>query len=297
MMDVAANDGHNDNSENHDQKERLEQEQVHAADAIIADSDSHDSHEDDDNDDDDDGDDEDEEEEEEEEEGDSDDESAIAADTIIVRANRRAKLLSLLDQYEECPFRTRNHVDELVEELLEKAEDGIHRMLCDQHADHYRGLDSNRDTEKEVETVFLAQLAIEFGSFADHERGGLLIDDWLDENTLQNLFHGSDSSYGHEYNQLVENVVLAQLMRLKQMTLFKKEDICEYRLVHKAIRNRNGCFPETRFRFLVEADPTALLQLDEEGRLPLHCVAMIFPIAAIRRVFDYYIRYYPKILR
>ena len=89
----------------------------------------------------------------EDEEIDSDDESTVAADTMLVRASRRAKLLSLLDQYNACPFRTRNNIDDLVAEVLEKAEDDAHEMLCDQNVDNYRGLDINRDTIKEVETI------------------------------------------------------------------------------------------------------------------------------------------------
>ena len=88
-------------------------------------------------------------------EGDSDDESTVAADTMLVRANRRDKLQSLLDQYNACPSRTRNNIDDLVAEALEKAEDDVHEMLCDQNADPdiYRGLDIKRDTIEEVETI------------------------------------------------------------------------------------------------------------------------------------------------
>ena len=92
------------------------------------------------------------------EENDSDDESddasVVAADTMIVRSNRRAKLLSLLEQYNACPSRTRNNIDDLVAKALEKAEDDAHEMICDQNVgDDYRGLDINRDTIKEVETI------------------------------------------------------------------------------------------------------------------------------------------------
>ena len=42
----------------------------------------------------------------------------------------------------------------MVAELLEKAEDDAHEMICDQNVgDNYRGLDSERDTVKEVETI------------------------------------------------------------------------------------------------------------------------------------------------
>ena len=91
--------------------------------------------------------------EEEDEEGDSDDEPAVAADTMIVRRNRRDKLMSLLEQYDNCPSRTRNNIDDLVLELLDKAEDDVHDMLCDQNLENYQGLDINRDTVKEVRTI------------------------------------------------------------------------------------------------------------------------------------------------
>ena len=87
---------------------------------------------------------------------DDDDESAastVAADTMIIRANRRDKLLSLLDQYDACPSRTRNNIDDLVAEVLEKAENDAHAMICDQNLENYQGLDINRDTIKEVETI------------------------------------------------------------------------------------------------------------------------------------------------
>ena len=42
----------------------------------------------------------------------------------------------------------------MVAEVLEKAEDDAHTMICDQNAgDNYQGLDMNRDTVKEVETI------------------------------------------------------------------------------------------------------------------------------------------------
>ena len=50
-----------------------------------------------------------------------------AAAASSARTRQRDKLMSLLEQYEDCPFRTRNNVDELVEDLLEKAEgDDVH---------------------------------------------------------------------------------------------------------------------------------------------------------------------------
>jgi hypothetical protein len=65
------------------------------------------------------------------------------------------KMILVLEQKETFPFQTRNKTDELVENFLEQLEDDVHDMLCDNiiDADNYRGLDSDRDTEAEVEAI------------------------------------------------------------------------------------------------------------------------------------------------
>jgi hypothetical protein len=73
-----------------------------------------------------------------------------------VADERRLKLISVLEGKEEFSFRTRHKIDELVEEFLDKTEDDVHDMLCennDAESEDYHGLDSNRDTEAEVETT------------------------------------------------------------------------------------------------------------------------------------------------
>jgi ankyrin repeat protein len=53
-------------------------------------------------------------------------------------------------------------------------------------------------------------------------------------------------------------------------------------------------FPEKRFRFLVEWDPNALTQTDEDGNLPLHKAALKSSIRVFQLVFEYGIRYFPE---
>jgi uncharacterized membrane protein YqiK len=59
----------------------------------------------------------------------------------------------LLQRKYELSARTRNKIDQLVEEFLDKTKNDIHDMLCDSNYENYRGLDSSRDTEEEVETA------------------------------------------------------------------------------------------------------------------------------------------------
>ena len=67
------------------------------------------------------------------------------------------KLILVLEQKETCPLQTRNKTDELVVEFLEELGKDVHEMLCDNNSlggdVDYCGLDSERDTEEEVEAI------------------------------------------------------------------------------------------------------------------------------------------------
>ncbi|OEU06886.1 hypothetical protein FRACYDRAFT_278048 [Fragilariopsis cylindrus CCMP1102] len=70
---------------------------------------------------------------------------------------RHLKIDSVLEKKGTFPLQNRNKIDVLIKEFLEKLGDDIHDMLCDNkhaaEADTYTGLDSDRDTEEEVETA------------------------------------------------------------------------------------------------------------------------------------------------
>eukprot|EP00751_Fragilariopsis_kerguelensis_P013342 CAMPEP_0170760910 /NCGR_PEP_ID=MMETSP0733-20121128/1846_1 /TAXON_ID=186038 /ORGANISM="Fragilariopsis kerguelensis, Strain L26-C5" /LENGTH=140 /DNA_ID=CAMNT_0011100771 /DNA_START=35 /DNA_END=457 /DNA_ORIENTATION=- len=78
--------------------------------------------------------------------------AAVIADETEIEENEQ-KLTSLLKRKKELPLRTRNTLNGLVKELLSRTKDEIHEMLCDQNEENYQGLDSDRDTEAEVETA------------------------------------------------------------------------------------------------------------------------------------------------
>ena len=80
--------------------------------------------------------------------------AAAAAAVRAARRRRKLKLTTILDCQEDFPLRQRNRMDELVEEYVEKLENDIHSMLCARYDDEdYQGLDSDRDTDAEVETA------------------------------------------------------------------------------------------------------------------------------------------------
>eukprot|EP00751_Fragilariopsis_kerguelensis_P019343 CAMPEP_0170839086 /NCGR_PEP_ID=MMETSP0734-20130129/3785_1 /TAXON_ID=186038 /ORGANISM="Fragilariopsis kerguelensis, Strain L26-C5" /LENGTH=313 /DNA_ID=CAMNT_0011206661 /DNA_START=67 /DNA_END=1005 /DNA_ORIENTATION=- len=268
--------------------------------------------------------------------------AAVAAAMIANKAaieENELKLTSLLERKKELPLRTRNKLNELVKELLSHTKDDIHDMLCDQNEDDYRGLDSNRDTEAEVETALrffpevlpllkdnlypiqrlcrfsnykfnvkaasfvsiLARVAIESHSFGEHERGGLLIEGVRFGSSLCQLVDSSGPSHGEEHNQIVNNLFLRLLVRLRQMGLLIKADIQEYQLTHKLLNNI--VFAENRLRFLIQWDPTSLTHTTEDNEwlpvglpvgLPLHLAALGTNIREFQVVLEYGIRYYPN---
>ena len=71
------------------------------------------------------------------------------------RQRKFKKVNSILKKHGKFPVQNRNSIDELVDRFLEEVEDSVHDLLCnnDVDADNYRGLDSDRDTEAEVETA------------------------------------------------------------------------------------------------------------------------------------------------
>ncbi|OEU08641.1 hypothetical protein FRACYDRAFT_249537 [Fragilariopsis cylindrus CCMP1102] len=183
------------------------------------------------------------------------------AATVLECRRQRVELISTLKQHDEFPLRTRNKFDELVEEFLTEIEDDLFDML--------------------------SRLATEFGFFEKKARGGLLFEDTNGDNILQFLVRDiADDAY---FN------VMIQLRQLRQMGYFKKEDIKKYGLVVILCRCRH-VIRKKIFRFLVEWDPTSLLQIYEySGHLPLHVATKsTSTLQDFRMVFKYGIRYYPK---
>jgi hypothetical protein len=73
---------------------------------------------------------------------------------------RCLKLISVLKRKKLYPKRTRKKIKQLVDIFLNEIEFDVHGMFCNNNADgdvdDYRGLDSSRDTEDEVEAIVRA---------------------------------------------------------------------------------------------------------------------------------------------
>ena len=90
------------------------------------------------------------------EEEDEEQRAAIAAARLRHQQRpekQRRKLRKVLEQAENFPVRQRMKINQLVDYFLSKLEEDIYRMVTDQRIIDYRGLDSERDTEAEVETA------------------------------------------------------------------------------------------------------------------------------------------------
>jgi hypothetical protein len=76
-------------------------------------------------------------------------------ETAAAKRRRLLRLITVLEKKDTFSLRTRNKTDELVEFFLDSLGDDTHDMLCDNYieAENYSGLDSDRDTEAEVEAT------------------------------------------------------------------------------------------------------------------------------------------------
>ena len=90
-----------------------------------------------------------------------DTEFEVEEETAAAASERRRldllKLISVLQRKVTYPTRTIKKIDSLVDDFLENLEDDVFEMLCSNDADvdddDYHGLDSNIDTEAEVEAI------------------------------------------------------------------------------------------------------------------------------------------------
>ena len=153
-----------------------------------------------------------------------------------------------------------------------------------------------------------AQLAIEYNSFDENERGGLLIPgEYEFKNSMNNLVSKFNNSmenlvsndwlenHSEDNCRRVDEIRSNELLRLRQMNLLTVDDIRELQLLSKLCRNYR-IFPHASMRFFIEWSPNQLLLpsiLPESvGSLPLHFAA-VQSIPDFRFIFEYMIRYFP----
>ena len=85
---------------------------------------------------------------------DNDDTDAIAAERRIEQhVKNRTLLHSILNEEEDFPLRQRTKISDLVQEFVTKLGNDINAMMLDQDYNDYHGLDSDRDTQQELETA------------------------------------------------------------------------------------------------------------------------------------------------
>ena len=272
--------------------------------------------------------------------------AAIAADNVR-RKNRslreRRKLASILDDtnYRRFPLRQRNKINELVDAFHSKLGDDIHAMCTDQRAgESYKGLDSEKDTEPEVETALrfypntlrkrkarqgirvdtnlypiqcltemynlldgivcqnvkavsfihlFARLAIEFGTFDEQERGGLLIRDSINRTMLHRLVH---TTQGHIHR--ADNLFHTEMVKLKRAGLFLKKDIMDFGLLSYMCSGVYW-FSEQKAKFIIDWDQNSLMTGRlSDGKTPLHLVACHQSTKGFRFLLDQTMHHFGK---
>ena len=140
----------------------------------------------------------------------------------------------------------------------------------------------------------LARLATEFGLFLEEDRGGLLSYDNRSYGNVLRILMRSDPhiiTNDRKHHELVDDKYLLVMKQLRQVGLLKKDDIQMYGLLEKLCLQ--NVIAEKRFRFLVEWNPTTLLDTYVKFQpTSLHLATM--SIERFRLVFEYGIRYYPN---
>ena len=78
-------------------------------------------------------------------------------DAAAKRRRRAFKSLSrIMGRSEQFPVKFRDGMEGLIMQLLVTLEELAHNLLCDNNGNDYKGLDINRDTEEQVETLYKA---------------------------------------------------------------------------------------------------------------------------------------------
>jgi hypothetical protein len=159
----------------------------------------------------------------------------------------------------------------------------------------YGGVSRFRCNLKAVSFIpVLVKLAIEFGVFGEEDRGGLLLLPGTGRIVLGHLMYTDMVYCDRVHHELVDDTYLLVMKKLRQMDYLKQEDIKRYGIFH--ILCQQSVFAEKRFRFLVEWDPTTLVQPVRRGLVPLHYVAhdLCSTMETFQVVFEYSILYYPN---
>jgi hypothetical protein len=246
------------------------------------------------------------------------------------------KLILLLQRKRTYPKRTRNKIDRLAAVFLQKTELDIHAMLCEKnsYADNYRGLDSDRDTEDEVEAAIRffpevlskrsqERLPVHFITCCFGKREHVLCNlkavsfiPLVARLTIEfGLFRdegrGGLLFYDCEHTTMQHLITAGQTKSYDQQHPELVDDTCL--LVMQKLRQMgllkkediqsyglleqlwsNNVFPGKRSRFMIEWDPTLLTRVNFAGEIPLHNVALTRSIQIFQLVFEYGIRYYPN---
>jgi hypothetical protein len=237
------------------------------------------------------------------------------------------KMILVLEQKETFPLQTRNKTDELVENFLEELGNDVHTMLCS-------GLDSDRDTEAQVEAIVrvfpgvltrrhMAQYPIELLAFARNEdrvwqcnvKAVSFIPTFARIATEFDLFteelRGGLLCEDNDGDNILQHLVLSSNLSLgrdhnrivdetflKVLTQLRKLGLLKKQDIQRYSLLRNLCredhFAEKRFRFLVEWDPSTLLHPDQIGELPLHHVIVSPIMQGFQMTFEAGIKYFPK---
>lgn len=215
----------------------------------------------------------------------------------------------------------------------ENSDDDQHRH---HHHQECRGLNDERDTPEQVELALrffpevlclrryglfpimwlskslksvtfiplFARLGVELGLFQEAERGGLVFGSHgLDVFSQLAASCAEDGAAGKvrrgdkAYQTRVDATFLKVIEELRLWNLMTKSDIRKYKMVDLLVKQT--VFPEQRFRYLIDWDPSALLSNNGSSKSKIVSIRLISKffdkkdIGRLEMLFELSMKYYP----
>ena len=125
----------------------------------------------------------------------------------------------------------------------------------------------------------------------DNMRGGLLCEDEHGYNVLQILSWRGKTMYEQPKSFSSDNICLGILQELRDLDLFKKEDIQQHNLLWELCAHDEG---EKRFNYLSNWAPDALKSQRSGGQLLLHLCTWLNNIRGFEMAFKAGMRHFPR---
>jgi len=141
-----------------------------------------------------------------------------------------------------------------------------------------------------------ARLGVELQLFQESERGGLVFgSNGMDVFSQLAASCAENKRSDEDQQEVVDAKYLAVIKKLRKYKLMKKSDICKYDMID--ILCKQAVFPEKRFRYLIDWNPSALLSNNGNSKIiSIRLITKFFDkkdISGLKMLFELSMKYFP----